>query len=149
MGEQLIAQALQTALRDGCHQAVLHKDSDNAHRVEPCHAQNRMEQAGEIVASILQQRQNVPVNEGLHEQCALHLGKHRQQNAAEHDDDLRLVLIHDIPKDTLEHLAGVFDLGAGAVIASAGADFYHFRLLCHQASPPFSSKSPEPLVWLL
>ena len=93
--------------------------------------------------------QNVTVNQRLGKHDALQLGEHGQQNAAEHDDDLHLVLIHDIAKDTLEHLAGVFDLGAGAIAAPAGADLYDFRLLCHYASPPFSSKSPEPLVWLL
>ena len=80
---------------------------------------------------------------------ALQLGEHRQQDAAEHHNDLCLIAAHDIGEDALEHLAGVFDLGAGAIAAPAGADLYDFRLLCHYASPPFSSKSPEPLVWLL
>lgn len=60
----------------------------------------------------------------------------------EHHNDLCLIAAHDIGEDALEHLAGVFDLGAGAIAAPAGADLYDFRLLCHYASPPFSSKSP-------
>ena len=149
VGEHLVTQILQRALCDAGHQTVLHKDSSNTDTVERSHTQDGGGQTTEIRAARTQQRQNVTVNQRLGKHNALQLGKHCQQNAAEHDDDLRLVLIHDIPEDTLEHLAGVFDLGAGAVIAPAGADLDNFCLLCHYASPPFSSKSPEPLVWLL
>ena len=149
VGEHLVTQVLQRALGDPCHQAVLHKDSSDADAVDDCHAQDSRGQAAEVRAARLEQRQNVAVDQRLGEHDALQLGKHSQQNAAEHHNDLCLIAAHDIGEDALEHLAGVFDLGAGAIAAPAGADLYDFRLLCHYASPPFSSKSPEPLVWLL
>ena len=149
MGKHPIADALQRALRNLGHQAVLHKDGNDAHRIEGGHPHNGGGKAGEVIAAVLQKGQNVAVNQRLGEHGALQLGKNRQQNTAEHNNDLHLVQIHHIGKDALEHLAGVFDLGAGAVAAPAGANFDNLRLLCHYASPPFSSKSPEPLVWLL
>ncbi len=149
VGEHLITQILQRTLCDAGHQTVLHKDSSNTDTVERSHTQDGGGQTAEIRAARTQQRQNVAVNQRLGEHDALQLGENRQQNTAEHNNDLRLVQIHHIGKDTLEHLAGVFDLGAGAVAAPAGANFDNLRLLCHYTSPPFSSKSPEPLVWLL
>ena len=149
VGEHLVTQVLQRALGDPCHQAVLHKDSSDAGAVDDCHAQDSRGQAAEVRAARLEQRQNVAVDQRLGEHDALQLGEHGQQNAAEHHNDLCFIAAHNIGEDALEHLAGVFDLGAGAIAAPAGADLYDFRLLCHYASPPFSSKSPEPLVWLL
>ena len=149
MGEHFVTQVFQRALGDFCHQAVLHKYGADADAVERCHAGDGGGQAAEIRAAGIQQRQDVPINQRLGEHNALQLGEYRQQDAAEHHNDLCLIAAHHIGKDALEHLAGVFDLGAGAVIAPAGADLDNFCLLCHYASPPFSSKSPEPLVWLL
>ena len=149
VGEHLVTQVLQRALGDPCHQAVLHKDSGDADAVDDCHAQDSRGQAAEVRAARLEQRQNIAVDQRLGEHDALQLGEHGQQNAAEHHNDLCLIAAHDIGEDALEHLAGVFDLWSGAIAAPAGADLYDFRLLCHYASPPFSSKSPEPLVWLL
>ena len=146
MDKKFIAQIFQRALGDLGHRAVLDEYRQDAHTVEACHAQNGVRKAGEIIALFGQQGQDVAVDQGLHKQGALHLGKDGQQNAAKHQNDLHLILLHHIGEDALKHLAGVFYLGAGAMAAAAGAHFDYFRLLCHYASPPFSSKSPEPLV---
>ena len=146
--EQVVAQTFQGALGDLGHGAVLDEDGQDAHAVEAGYTGDGMQQAGEIVALFGQQGQDVAVDQSLHKQGALDLSEHAEQNAAQHQDDLELVLLHHVGQDALEHLAGVLYFGTGACVA-AGAHFYYFRLLCHQASPPFSSKSPEPLVWLL
>ena len=72
------------------------------------------------------------VDQRLHEQRALHLGKDADEDAAEHRNDRELIEVHDIGKDALEDLAGVFHLGARAAVA-AGA--HQLSLLCHYASP--------------
>ena len=146
--EQVVAQTFQGALGDLGHGAVLDEDGQDTHAVEAGHTGDGMQQAGEIVALFGQQGQDVAVDQSLHKQGALDLSEHAEQNAAQHQDDLELVLLHHVGQDALEHLSGVLYFGAGACVA-AGTHFYYFRLLCHQASPPFSSKSPEPLVWLL
>ena len=146
--EQVVAQTFQGSLGDLGHGAVLDEEGQDAHAVEAGHTGDGMQQAGEIVALFGQQGQDVAVDQSLHKQGALDLSEHAEQNTAQHQDDLELVLLHHVGQDALEHLAGVLYFGAGACVA-AGAHFYYFRLLCHQASPPFSSKSPEPLVWLL
>ena len=148
VGEQVIAQTFQRALRDMRHDARLREVGDDAADVERGGAADGSRQAGEIAAFLCQQGQNVVVDEFLHKQGALHGGQHADNDAHRHRNHRNGVGFTDIAHNAHKNFAGIFDLGAGSA-GTAGADFYNFCFLCHYASPPFSSKSPEPWVWLL
>lgn len=148
VGEHLITQIFQRALGDAGHGAVLQEDGQDTDGVENRHTGNGIDQTGKITTLFQQHGGDVAIDQRLHEQGTLHLGKNADEDAAKNADDLELIQVHDVGKNPLEDLAGVFYLGARAA-AAAGAHIDYFRLLCHYTSPPFSSKSPEPLVWLL
>ena len=148
VGKHLITQALQSALGNTGHQAVLQEDSCNAHCIEQSHSGDGTDEAAEIVALFQQHGGDITVDQRLHEQGTLHLCKNADKDAAQYNENRNLIEVHDIRQNALEDLARVFHLGARTATA-AGANIDYFRLLCHYASPPFSSKSPEPLVWLL
>ena len=148
MGEQIVAQTLQRALGDVCHNARLREVGDDAADVEGGGASDGSRQTGEIAALLCQQGQNVVVDELLHKQRALHGSQHADNNADAYRHHSGGVGFADIAHNAHKDLAGVFDLGAGSA-GAAGTDFNHLCFFCHYASPPFSSKSPEPWVWLL
>ena len=137
MGKHFIAQALQGALGNVSHHTGLGKGGNNADAVKACRAGDGMGQAGKITALLFQQGQDVAIDQGLHEQSALHVGKHADKNADDDRNDLNAVAFHHIAQDAHEDLAGVLDFGARAAGATA-ANLNHFCfLLSHCYRLPF------------
>ena len=123
MGKHFIAQALQGALGNVSHHTGLGKGGNNADAVKACRAGDGMGQAGKITALLFQQGQDVAIDQGLHEQSALHVGKHADKNADDDRNDLNAVAFHHIAQDAHEDLAGVLDFGARAAGATAAFAF--------------------------
>ena len=137
MGKHFIAQVLQGALGNVSHHTGLGKGGNNADAVKACRAGDGMGQAGKITALLFQQGQDVAIDQGLHEQSALHVGKHADKNADDDRNDLNAVAFHHIAQDAHEDLAGVLDFGARAAGAAA-ANLNHFCfLLSHCYRLPF------------
>ena len=88
-------------------------------------------------ALLFQQGQDVAIDQGLHEQSALHVGKHADKNADDDRNDLNAAAFHHIAQDAHEDLAGVLDFGARAAGTTA-ANLNHFCfLLSHSYRLPF------------
>ena len=143
MGEQIVAQTLQRALGDVRHNARLREVGNDTADVEGGGASDGSRQTGKIAALLCQQGQNVVVDEFLHKQRALHGSQHADNDADAYRHHSGGVGFTDIAHNAHKDLAGVFDLGAGSA-GAAGTNFNHLCFFCHYASPPFSSKSPEP-----
>ena len=93
VGEQLVPQVFQGALRDVRHQPGLREGRCHAQRVEAGHPQNGCQQAGKVGAAGAEHGQNVAVDEGLHEPCALQIAQHAGKNAKDHNGALYLIIL--------------------------------------------------------
>ena len=150
MGEHLVPQVFQRSLGDNGHHTALTEGGNHTDGIEAGRAGNGPGQTGEIVALLGEQGENVVVNQFLHKQGSLDVGQNADEDAANHNNDGNFVEFENITQNAFENLAGIFNLGARAAGAAGTGSLDNFCFfLCHYWSPPFWSKSPEPLVWLL
>ena len=153
MGKDICPQPLHGSLAYIDHQPGVGIGSRHADPVKSRHPQDGVGQTGKIRIRRCQQGHNVRIDQGFGKHGALHVGQHADHNADQHHDAVNQIMFGHILHKSPQKLHGVFDFrGRPSVTASRTSHGLSARLslffcLCHYASPPFSSKSPEPPIW--
>ena len=145
MVKNIFSEIFQRSLCNKHHNLTLCQSRKDSDSIKACHSSNCRSKRAKVMTSVFQHRNNIDINQGLHKHGSLHIGKHADKNTDDDDSVGNAVVFHYISKNPLHQPPRLFNLGFWSHRTPAAMTGHRFSS-CHYASPPFSSKSPPPLV---